>query len=377
MTEECLICTVAIELSRSRWIIGALPPRGTKVAVATVAGGNTEQLMAHLNRVEARLKREFGERVEVKICFEAGYDGFWLARFLRDRGLDVYVLDASSFLISRRGRRTKTDRIDVEAMTFTLRAYLAGDPSVCRVVPIPTPEAEDAKRISRERTRLASERTRHVNRIRGLLALHGIRAIKGLWGGGWRAQLDMLETGDGRPLGRHIKAEIIREFERLHLVLEQIKVLEAERRDTLLDPVSTFPDRAKVVQLTKLAGIGELSATLLVAEVFHRRFSTRRHLASYLGLAPTPYASGDVERDQGISKAGNKPARTLLVEITWAWMRHQPTSELTAWYRRRFAENGARSRKVGVVAMARKLAIALWHFVEHGVIPSGAVLNAR
>ena len=333
--------------------------------------------MEHLNRLEVRLSREFGQPVEIKVCFEAGFDGFWLARFLRDRGLDVYVLDASSFLISRRGRRTKTDRIDVEAMAFTLRAYLAGDRSVCRVVCIPTPEAEDAKRLSRERTRLASERTRHVNRIRGLLALHGIRSIKGLWGGDWRAQLDQMQTGDGRRLGRYIKAEITREFERLHLVLDQIKTLEAERRDTLLDPASAFPDRAKVATLTKLAGIGELSATLLVAEVFNRQFSSRRHLASYLGLAPTPYASGDMQRDQGISKAGNKPARTLLVEITWAWMRHQPASTLTAWYRARFSENGARSRKVGVIATARKLAIALWHFVEHGVIPPGAILSTR
>jgi transposase len=335
------------------------------------------RLMENLNRIQIHLAREFGRPVELKICFEAGFDGFWLARFLRDRGLDVYVLDASSFLVSRRGRRTKTDRIDVEAMTFTLRAYLAGDRSVCRVVSIPTPEAEDAKRLSRERTRLASERTRHVNRIRGLLSLHGIRSIKGLWGGAWRTQLDQLQTGDGRLLGRYIKAEITREFERLHLVLGQIKTLEAERRDTLLDPASAFPDRAKVATLTKLAGIGELSATLLVAEVFHRQFSSRRHLASYLGLAPTPYASGDMQRDQGISKAGNKPARTLLVEITWAWMRHQPASALTAWYRARFAENGARSRKLGVVAMARKLAIALWRFVEHGVIPPGAVLSAH
>lgn len=226
--------------------------------------------MECLNKIEARLKKEFGEAVDLKICFEAGY-GFWLARFLRDRGLDVFVLDASSFLISRRGRRTKTDRIDVEAMTFTLRAYVAGDPSVCRVVPIPSPEAEDVKRINRERTLLASERTRHVNRIRGLSSLHGIRSIKGLWGGSWREHLDTLKTGDGRLLGRFIKAEITREFERLHLALEQIKGLEAERRDTLLDPASVFRDRAKVAMLTKLAGIGELSATLLVAEVFHRQ----------------------------------------------------------------------------------------------------------
>jgi transposase len=333
--------------------------------------------MEHLNKIEARLTREFSQRVELKICYEAGYDGFWLARFLRNRGLDVYVLDASSFLISRRGRRTKTDRIDVETMAFTLRAYLAGDPGVCRIVEVPTPEAEDAKRLSRERTRLASERTRHVNRIRGLLSLHGIRQINGLWGGAWRAQLEMMRTGDGRSLGRYIKAELSREFERLHLVLDQIKVLEAERRDTLLDPATPFPHRSKVAALKTLAGIGELSATLLVAEVFHRKFSSRRHLASYLGLAPTPYASGDVQREQGISKAGNKPARTLLVEIAWSWMRYQPMSTLTAWYRARFAENGARSRKVGVVAMARKLAIALWHFVEHGVVPSGAILSSR
>ena len=312
MSEERLICTVAIELGRSRWLVGALPPRGTKVTVASIGGGDTERLMEHLNKVEARLKRDFGQPVELKVCFEAGYDGFWLARFLRDRGLDVDVLDASSLLVSRRGRRTKTDRIDVEAMAFALRTYLAGDPSVCRIVAMPTPEAE-----------------------------------------------------------------ITRAFERLHLVLDQIKVLEAERRDALLDPASTFPDRSKVATLTKLAGVGELSATLLVTEVFHRSFSSRRHLASYPGLAPTPCASGDVHRDQGISKAGNKPARTLLVEITWAWMRHQPTSGLTAWYRARLAQHGARSRKVGIVAMARKLAIALWHFVEHGIIPPGAVLNGR
>lgn len=377
MSEAPLICTVAIELSRSRWMIGVLPPRSTKVAVSAVAGGDTGRLLVQLHQLQERLAREFEQPVEIKICFEAGYDGFWLGRFLRDRGHDAYVLDASSFLISRRGRRTKTDRVDVAAMTFTLRAYVAGDPSVCRVVEIPTPEAEDAKRLSRERTRLASERTRHVNRIRGLLSLHGIRSIRGLWGGNWRTQLDQLVTGDGRMLGTYLKAEIIREFARLHLVMDQIRELEGARREALIDHRSPFPDKQKVATLTKLAGIGELSATLLVAEVFHRRFQNRRHLASYLGLAPSPYASGEMQRDQGISKAGNKPARTLLVEITWAWMRHQPASELALWYRERFAENGARSRKVGVVAMARKLAIALWHFVEHGIVPSGAILNGR
>lgn len=199
--------------------------------------------------------------------------------------------------------------------------------------------------------------------------------MKGLFGGAWREQLEALRTGDGRPLGPYLKNEIAREFDRLHLVLEQMKIVAAERRDTLLDPASPFPNRYKVATLARLAGIGELSATLLVAEVYHRKFDNRRHLASYLGLAPSPYASGDSEREQGISKAGNKPARTLLVELAWGWMRHQPSSALTEWYRTKFAERGARGRKVGVVALARKLAIALWHFVEQGIVPAGAVLN--
>jgi len=305
-----------------------------------------------------------------------GYDGFWLARFLKDQGIDVLVLDPSSFLVSRRGRRAKTDRIDVEAMAFKLRAYLNGDKSVFRTVAIPTPEAEDAKRISRERTWLVSERTRHVNRIRALLALHGIRGIKGLFGGAWREQLEMLRTGDGRPLGQYLKAEIAREFERLVLVREQMQTLEAERTAALVDPAAPFPQHEKVTVLKTLSGVGELSATLLVSEVFHRRFANRRHLASYLGLAPTPYASGDGMRDQGISKAGNKHARTLLVEIAWSWLRHQPKSELAEWYRRRFAETGARGRKVGIVALARKLAVALWRYVENGLVPTGAHLKA-
>ncbi|MBB1493374.1 IS110 family transposase [Paracoccus sp. MC1854] len=371
-----LVCTVAVELARSRWVVGILPPKSSKVAIQAVAGGNAQGLLGLLQRIRNQLERQHAAQVELRICYECGYDGFWLARFLKNHGIDVYVLDPSSFLVSRRGRRAKTDRIDAEAMAFKLRAYLNGDESVFRMVAIPTPEAEDARRISRERTRLVSERTRHVNRIRALLALHGIRGIKGLFGGAWREQLDASRTGDGRPLGRFLKAEIAREFERLALVREQMQALDAERTETLADPATPFPQREKVELLKQLSGVGELSATLMVSEVFHRSFANRRHLASFLGLAPTPYASGDDMRDQGISKAGNKHARTLLVEIAWSWLRHQPNSDLAAWYRRRFAQTGARGRKVGIVALARKLAIALWRFVEHGLVPSGARLKA-
>jgi transposase len=367
-------CHIALELSRSKWLVGALLPGRAKVALHSVAGGDVHGLHALLQRIGARASSEAGTSVPIAVCFEAGYDGFWLARFLRQREIETHVLDASSFLVARRGRRAKTDRLDVEAMALTLRAYLGGDRSVCRAVDVPTPEVEDAKRLSRERTQLVRERTRHVNRIRGLLTLHGIREVEGLRGGEWRAALDSLTSADGRPLGRFLRAELTREFERLHLVHQQVRQLDAERRAATAT-AGTFPNAPKVRQLVRLAGIGEVGATVLVAEVFHRSFQNRKHLASYLGLAPSPYSSGDSAREQGISKAGNKPARTLLVELAWSWLRYQPGSGLAEWYRGTFAMHGARARKIGIVALARKLAIALWRFVEHGVLPSGAVLS--
>jgi transposase len=370
-------CYVALELSRAKWLIGALLPGRSKVVTMQVPGGDTAGLLDVLSRLTARASREAGPAVSVEVCCEAGYDGFWLARFLLARGIETHVLDPASFLVSRRGRRAKTDRIDVEAMAFTLRSFLLGDRGVCRAVVIPSPEQEDAKRLSRERTQLAAEKTRHTNRIRGPLALHGIREIKGLWGGEWTKALGELRTGDGREIGGYLRAEIAREFERLHLVLRHMRALDADRQAALTQEASAFPHRQKAVALIRLAGVGPITATALVAEVFHRGFRSRRHLASYLGLAPAPCASGESERDQGIGKAGNQPARSLLVELAWGWLRHQPGSGLAAWYRRTFAARGQRGRKVGIVALARKLAIALWRFVETGVVPEGAVLSAR
>jgi transposase len=377
MTSSTQTCYVALELSRTKWLVGALLPGRPKVITMLVAGGDTAALLDVLTRLTARATRESAAAVSLKVCYEAGYDGFWLARFLINHGIETHVLDPASFLVSRRGRRAKTDRIDVEAMVLTLKAYLLGDRSVCRGVAIPSPEQEDAKRLSRERTQLAAEKTRHTNRIRGLLALHGIREVKGLWSGPWAQALAELRTGDGRELGGYLRAELTREFERLHLVLQHLRALDEDRRAALTEEASAFPQRQKAGVLIQLAGIGPVTATALVAEVFHRRFQSRRHLASYLGLAPTPYASGGSERDQGISKAGNQPARSLLVELAWGWLRHQPGSRLAAWYRQTFADRGQRGRKVGIVALARKLAIALWRYVESGMVPDGAVLRAQ
>lgn len=293
-TSSSQTCYIALELSRPKWLVGALLPGRSKVLTTLVPGGDTAALLDVLHHLAARGTREVGTPVALKVCYEAGFDGFWLARFLISRGIQTYVLDPASFLVSRRGRRAKTDRIDVEAMTWTLKAYLAGDTSVCRAVIIPSPEAEDAKRLSRERTQLAAEKTRHTNRIRGLLALHGIREIKGLWGGAWAQALSELRTGDGRALGLYLRAELAREFERLHLVLQHMKALDADRQAALTDETSAFPERHKAESLTKLAGIGPISATALVAEVFHRRFQTRNTWPRIWGLRPRPMRAGAV-----------------------------------------------------------------------------------
>ena len=258
-------CYVALELSRAKWLVGALLPGRSKVTTTVVPGGDTAALLDALGRFAARAGRETGQTVSVRVCFEAGYDGFWLARFLLARGIETHALDPASFLVSRRGRRAKTDRIDVEAMAFTFRAFLMGDRSVCRAVVIPSPEQEDAKRLSRERAQLAAEKTRHTNRIRGLLALHGIRESKGLWGGEWAKALAELRTGDGRELGGYLRAEIAREFERLHLVLRHMRALDADRQAALTREASAFPHRQKAVALIRLAGVGPITATALVA----------------------------------------------------------------------------------------------------------------
>ncbi len=369
-------CYVALELSQRTWLIAFLLPGTVKVQIMTVAGGDAEALLSALGRIESlagtRLPAEC-TMVSMRVCYEAGYDGFWLARYLIDRGIDTTILDPSSFLVSRRGRRVKTDRIDVEAMVFTLKAYLLGDRSVCRPVRLPSVAEEDAKRLSRERTQLKKERTRHVNRIRALLVLHGIRSVPGLWGGRWKEALSNIRTGDGRELGRFIFLELCRQFERLDLVHSQLKSLEKERIQAC-ETEGAINDSGKIRVRKQLDGIGEVGATQLVAEVYHRTFKNRKHLASYLGLSPSPYSSGEVHRDQGISKAGNKQARVMLVELAWCWLKYQPQSELTRWYRARFSGHGSRSGKVGIVALARKLAIAFWRFIEDGVVPEGATL---
>jgi transposase len=310
------------------------------------------------------------------VCYEVGYDGFWLARLLIAKGIRTIVFDPASFLMPRRGRRAKTDRLDAEGMTRTLRTWLSGDREVARDVQIPSVEQEDAKRIERERKYLVEERISIVGRIKGLLALHGIWLTGKRIGKGLRERLDRMTTGDGRPLATFLRRDIERMLRRYDLVSQQIEEVVADRREALADNIGRFPHAEKVRRLAMLGAVGETTATVLVAEVYHRTFETRRHVASFVGLAPSPYASGETSRDRGISKAGTKLARQTFVELAWFWLRYQPNSKLSLWWQVRFGGMGMRGRKVGIVALARKLAIALWRFVEDGVIPEGATLKA-
>jgi transposase len=307
--------------------------------------------------------------VRVACCFEAGYDGFWLHRWLCARAIENRVLDAASILVNRRARRAKTDGLDVAGLLRTLMALERGETQVCRVVHVPSPEQEDARRRSRERARLVVERGQHTNRIKGLLMTQGIRDFEPTRRD-WEARLEALRTPDGQPIRPCLRAELLRECRRLRQVMDMLAEVEAEQKT-----VAATEDGV-AARLARLRGIGVTFAAVLGNEVFFRDFRNRREVGAYLGLAPSPWQSGQVERDQGIAKSGNPRARRTAIELAWLWLRHQPGSALARWFRERVAGAKGRMRRIMLVAMARKLIIALWRYATTGAVPEGAVLNA-
>jgi transposase len=360
---------VALELSRSTWLVAVHSPIADKVSHQRLEGGDTEGLLALITRKRIQAAEKLGRPVRVACCFEAGYDGFWLHRWLCARAIENRVLDAASILVNRRARRAKTDRLDVAGLLRTLMALERGETQVCRVVHVPSPEQEDARRRSRERARLVVERGQHTNRIKGLLMTQGIRDFEPTRRD-WEARLDALRTPDGQPLGPCLRAELLRECRRLRQVMEMLAEVEAEQKT-----VAATEDGV-AARLARLRGIGVTFAAVLGSEVFFRDFRTRREVGAYLGLAPSPWQSGQVERDQGIAKAGNPRARRTAIELAWLWLRHQPGSALAQWFRERVAGAKGRMRRIMLVAMARKLIIALWRYATTGAVPDGAVLNA-
>lgn len=369
------VCCAALELSKSSWVLAFAAPDNSQTTVHKITARDIDRLIGILNSSKAKAEHQLGRPLHIVLCYEVGYDGFWLARLLMARGIRTIVFDPASFLMPRRGRRAKTDRIDAEGMTRTLRTWLSGDREVAHDVFIPSIKQEDAKRIERERKYLVEERTSIVGRIKGLLALHGIWLTSKRIGKGLRERLDTMRTGDGRPLAPFLRRDIERMLCHYDFVSQQIEEVVADRKEALADKSGCFPHTDKVQRLATLGAVGETTATVLVAEVYHRSFETRRHVASFVGLAPSPYNSGDTNRDRGINKAGTKLARHTLVELAWSWLRYQPNSKLSLWWHERFGGRGMRERKVGIVALARKLVIALWRFVEQGVVPEGATLK--
>jgi transposase len=365
---------VSLELSRSTWLVTSLSPgKGEKMSKHSVTAGNVAELLTLFAELRRKAEVRTGQSYPIITIQEAGLDGFWLHRVLQQNGIESYVVDPASIATPRRRRRAKTDRLDGETLLRACLAYKRGEPRVCAMVVAPSPEEEDRRRLCRERRTLIGERITHVNRIKGLLFAQGI-CDYGPLRRDRRARLEALRTGDGRELPSHLKAQIGRELDRIELLLDQIKAVEAAQ-DVLLTaarkPASQVAAPDPVTMLLALRGVGANFAAVLWSEAFYRQFANRRQVAAYAGLAATPWQSGGIRHEQGVSKAGNPRLRTTMIQLAWLWIRHQPQSALTRW----FKERSQQGRKRAIVALARKLLVALWKYVTQGVVIEGAAMK--
>ena len=359
---------VAFELANSSWKLACSD--GSKLRHVTVTAGDLPQVQGAI--LGARRHFGLGDKVHTVSCYEAGRDGFWLHRYLQSCGIDNVVVDSASLEVNRRLRRAKTDRVDAGKLLSMLIRYHGREKQLWRVVRVPSLEDEDARHLHRELEALKRERTRYRNRIHGILIQQGLR-INNPSKKKFVHELELLRTWDGRELPAEMKVRLVSVHERLRMVEEQISCLVKKKTERLKVKTTKM---AQVAQLMRLPGIGPVSSWTFVMEFFGwRRFRNRREVAALAGLTPTPYDSGSRLREQGISKAGNRRVRTLAIEIAWAWLRYQPRSKLSQWFLERFAGGGSRMRRIGIVALARRLLIDLWRFLEHGVVPEGAQVN--
>jgi transposase len=365
---------VSLELSRRTWLITSLSPgSGGKMSKHSVASGDVAGLLDRLRLLREKARSRLGDQLRIVVIHEAGLDGFWIARVLcKEEGIESHIVDPASISVPRRFRRAKTDKIDGETLVRSLLAYKRGEPRVCTMVRVPTVEQEDRRRICRERQVLTAERVRHVNRIKGLLFAQGVSGYEPLRRDR-RKRLEELQTGDGRALPGHLKAQLSRELDRLELLLEQIKAVEAERDALLAAEASEAAAPGRLATLLAIKGIGAELGSVLDSEVLFRHFDNRRQVAAYAGLAPTPWQSGSIDHEQGVSKAGHPRLRAMLIQAAWLWLRHQPGSALSRWFQARVKRNGGRLKKPMIVALARKLLVALWKHVTAGVVIEGAV----
>ena len=349
----------ALELSLSKWKIGF--SYGGRDKLVTIDARDWKAFDDEV--LKARVRFEVPDGARLFTCYEAGRDGFWIHRELLKKGIDNIVVDPSSIEVPRRARRAKTDSLDARALVERLAKYRRGEPKVWQVVKAPTVQEEDARRLHRERERLTKERTGHVTRVKSLLALFGVQ-LKNVF------HIELFEE----QLPERLRSEVKRELERLKLVNAQLKLLVSIRAEAI--EKLQLPNADKIQKLVQLKGIGPTTSTILVSEMFGwRDLKNGKQVGACAGLAPTPFASGTVDREQGISKAGNKRVRTLCVEIAWGWLRWQPQSALSKWFEARFGKGSGRSRRVGIVALARKLLVALWRYLKFDTMPEGALVS--
>jgi transposase len=365
---------VAIELSQRSWLVTLWSPERKRISRHQIEGGDHAGLLALVERVRARAAQALGSAPAVVSCYEAGYDGFWLHRRLSVAGVTNLVFDPASIAVEQRGRRVKTDRIDGELLLRTLMAHCRGEPRVVRIVRVPSAAQEDARRATRERARLITEQTAHTNRLKALLRLQGL-AVGYPRRSDWLSWVDRQRDWQGEPVAPQLRAELEREHARLMLVRKQLAAL--EQTPVAADaPVEVAQMAERKEQLQRLKGLGPAFAGVLTNEVFYKEFRNRREVAAYCGLAPSPWRSGGIAREQGISKAGNPRARDTAIELAWLWTRHQPDSALSRWFRERARQASGRIRRITIVALARKLIVALWRYLVTGLVPDQAVLKA-
>lgn len=367
--DRCLY--LALDLGWTQWHLAFTTEVGQKPRLRKVQARDLSALQEEIRRAKERF--DLPAQARVASCFEAGRDGFWLHRYLRSIGVESLVVDSSSIEVNRRRRRAKTDRLDVIKLVDLLRQHEAREKRVWSVVRVPSVAAEDFRQLGRELESLKKERAEHSNRIRALLAAQGIDLGSGA--SALRRSFDLLRLWDGSELPPILRARLEREQQRLEFVDVQIRELEQQRKEQVKAPVCRAEEQ--VGKLLQLRAVGIKSAWLFVSEFFSwRELRNRRQVGSLAGLTPTPYTSGkDLHREQGISKAGNSRIRAMAIEISWGWLRWQPDSELSRWFWTRFGKAGGRSRKVGIVALARKLLVALWRYLETGIVPAGAQLK--
>ncbi len=360
---------MAMELSNSKWQLGF--GNGTKLRRKSIAARDRKCLLEEVALAKAKL--QLPAEAQVVCCFEAGRDGHWIHRWLESEGFEVLEVDSSSIETTRRRKHVKTDRVDVEKLLdLLIRHYCFGLRKAFRVVRVPSVAAEAGQRLHREDEHLLKQRTRISNRIKALLVTQGVAEFR--LGKGFEDRLDRLRLWNGESLTAELKRELLRLYAQYVLFDGQLRELQQAYAEELLaqTPVAEYRRR-----LERLKSLGPKTSRLLSAEVFAWRcFDNTKQVGAFAGLTPTPSQSGDSHTEQGISKAGNRRVRRTMIELAWLWLRWQPDSALSQWFNQRWAHGGKRQRRVGIVALARKLLIALWRYVEHGVIPEGAVLKA-